>query len=54
MPTFLFVGKSMDWLTVLVVAMLKSNMAATQKVSWSIFTELSGYVFNIVGEESNG
>ena len=34
--------------------MLKSNMAATQKVSWSIFTDLSGYIFNIVGEESNG
>ena len=40
--------------TIMVVAMLKSNMAATQKVSWSIFTDLSGYIFNIVGEESNG
>ena len=36
------------------MAMLKSNMAATQKVSWSIFADLSGYIFNIVGEESNG
>ena len=34
--------------------MLKSNMAATQKVSWSLFTDFSDYIFNIVGEETNG
>ena len=54
MPTFLVVGKRMDWLTILVVAILKFNMDATQKVSRFIFTDLSGYIFNIVGEESNG
>ena len=32
--------------------MLKSNRAATHKVSWSIFTDLNGYIFNIVGGES--
>ena len=50
MPTFLDVGKRIELLTILVVVMLKSYMAATHKVSLSIFTDFSGYIFNIVGE----
>ena len=54
MPTFLVAGKKMDLLTILVLAMLKSKYGCHPESKLVNIYDLSGYIFNIMGEETNG